>query len=360
MLGDGVTNDWVYQAKRAGMDVAKFIPNRLAKLEENIMDMYRVSTYLSAKGRGLDHGTALEMAHKVFVDIGGMSIMERNVIKQIFPFYAFTRHLFRYLFTYPVDYPLRAATISQFGEMEQADWKSGLPRSYMSLLWLGQPDSKGNVLTLDMKNTNPFRSFANDFSFAGFFSSLSPFLSGPLAAIGVDTLSGTTQLYPGTTYNPQTGSLQATPPPGGLISLAESFVPQVGLLDHYLGLTASTRYLARFSPRSYHEQLYNMLNMPFVPTVTNIPYQQEVTEIRRFRAAQAAVALVEKSPTPANISKLLEWNAVPFNNKLIPPQVIESYYQRVAAALTAAGQGGLSPKAVTRTPPHRPAVYSNF
>ncbi len=359
-IGEDLATDYIHQAKQKGVAAAEFIPNKLAQLEETIIAMYKVSTYLSAKGRGLAHDAALETAHKVFVDVNGMSLMERTAIKQIFPFYAFTRHLFRYLFTYPVDYPLRASIISQFAEGEQADWNSGLPRSYMSLLWLGQPDKNGNIAAVDLKNTNPFRSFANDFSFAGFFSSLSPFLTGPLAAIGVDTLSGTTQLYPGTTYNPQTGSLQATPPPGGLISLAESFVPQVGLLDHFLQLTNSTRMLARFSPLSYRKQLYNMLNVPFVPEVINVPYQQEITEMRRFRAAQAAVALVEKNPSAQNIAKMMEWNTVPFNNELIPPSILGAYYKRIQQALVAAGKGYIAPKAVVLPPPRRPAVLKNF
>ncbi len=358
--GEDLTIDWVHQAKTSGAKVAEFIPNKLARLEETIMDMYRVSAYLSAKSRGLDRDAALEQARKVFVDINGMSLMERTAVKQVFPFYAFTRHLFRYLFQYPADYPLRASIITMFAEQEQADWNSGLPRSYMSLLWLGQPNAQGDINTIDLKNLNPFRSFANDFSFAGFFSSLSPFLTAPLAAVGVDTLSGTTQLYPGTTYNPQTGTLQATAPPGGLISVPEAFVPQFGLLDHYLKLTASTRYLAKFDPLSYRKQLYNMLNIPFVPEVINVPYEKEITEIRRFRAAQAAVTLVEKDPSASNVAALMEWNTVPWDNELIPPATIAAYYQRVQAALNQENKGYIAPKAAVQAPPRKPAVLGNF
>lgn len=359
-LGQDLAAEGIHEAKQKAIDAATYIPNKLAKLEETIMDMYRVSAFLSYRGKGLATDAALEQAHKVFVDINNMSVMERTVIKQLFPFYAFTRHLFRYLFTYPVDYPVRAAIMSNFGESEQQDWTNGLPRSYMSLFWLGQPDTKGNVVAIDTKNVNPFRSFANDFSFAGFFSSLTPFLTGPLNAVGVDTLSGTTQLYPGVSYNPQTGSLQATPPPGGLLTLAESFVPQVGLLDHYLQLSQSTRSLAKFSPLSYRKQLYNMLNMPFVPEVINVPYQQEITEMRRFRAAQAALTTVQKNPSAINIAKLMEWNRIPFNNQLFPPQVLAAYYKAIQESLQKANLGYISPKAVTKAPPKRPATLANF
>jgi len=359
-VGEHYLTDLIHQAKEKGVPVLKWVPNKLSELETNTMTMYKVATYLSKKSRGADDTAALETAHKLFVDMNGMSTMERTVMKQLFPFYAFTRHLFRYLGNYPVDYPLRAAIVTNFAEQEQADWKSGLPRSMMSLYFHGHTNSKGDITAFDLKNVNPFRSFANDFSMAGFTSSLTPFLTVPLAVMGVDTLSGTTQLYPGTTYNPQTGSLQATPNPGWMFATAEAFVPQAGLLDHYMKLTNSTRLLAKYNPRAYRKQIYNMINVPFEPQVVNVPYEKEITEMRRFRAAQSAVALVEKNPSPGNISKLMTWNAVPFDNMLVSPQALASYYARVRAALEQAGQGQISPKAVIRKPPQRKAQLASF
>lgn len=359
-MGEGYLTELIHQAAQKGLPVLEYVPNKLSQLETNIMTMYKTAVYLSRKSRGYDHKTALEQAHKLFVDMNGMSTMERTVVKQIFPFYAFTRHLFRYLANYPVDYPLRAAIVTNFAEQEQKDWKSGLPRSYMSLYFLGHTNSKGDIHAFDLKNVNPFRSFANDFTLAGFTSSLTPFVTAPLAAMGVDTLSGTTQLYPGTTYNPQTGTLQATPNPGWQFSVAEAFVPQIGLLDHYMKLTRSTQLLAKYNPNAYQKQLYNLVNVPFTPQVVNVPYEKEITEMRRFRAAQSAVSLVEKDPSSANISKLLEWNVVPFDNQLILPQAIATYYSRVRKALEAAGQGQISPKAVTKRPPARKAQLQNF
>lgn len=367
-VGEDLKMEGLHEAKEKGLSVLEWFPNKLAKLEENVMDMYRVSAYLEEwqkrGGNPLEAGAALEQANKVFVDINNMSIMERTAVKQIFPFYAFTRHLFRYLFQYPVDYPLRASIITNFGEIEQNDWNNGLPRSYQSLLFLPFMSkimglSPGNEFSIDTKNINPFRSFSNDFSLAGFYSSLSPFLAAPLAAIGVDTLSGTTQLYPGVIYNPTTGSLQAQAPSGGLITSAEAFIPQLGLFDHYLGLTGATRSMARYSPDSYQKQLWNMLNMPFVPNIVNVPYYQEITEMRRFRAAQAAVTAVERDPSAANVAKLMEWNAVPFNNTLISPQSLAAYYTAVQAAMDKAHRPGIAPKAVLPTPPRRPATLAS-
>ena len=182
-IGQDLATSWIHDAGQKGLRAVEFVPQKLAALEERILDMYRAATMLSNFRRSGDATAALEAAHKTFVDVNGMTNIERTVIKQIFPFYAFTRHLFRYLFQFPVDYPLRAAIISQFAEGEQQDWTSGLPRSYMSMYWLGQPDRNGNIHTFDMKNLNPFRSFANDFSVAGFLSSLSPFLDDPVSAL---------------------------------------------------------------------------------------------------------------------------------------------------------------------------------
>jgi hypothetical protein len=355
-LGQDFATHGIHEAMRAGKTAAEWIPNKFSQIETFTTNMYKVAAYLSGKGKGLDEKAALEQAHQLFVDFNGMSTMERTVMRNIFPFYAFTRHLFRYLGKYPADHPLRASIVTNFAEQEQNDWKSGLPRSYMNLFFLGHTDSKGNITAFDLKNVNPFRSFANDWSLAGFTSSLSPFISAPLAAMGIDTLSGTSQLYPGVTYNAQTGTLQATPSPGWEMAVAEAFVPQVGLLDHYFKLTKSTQLLAKYNPTSYRKQLYSMINTPFLPEVVNVPYEKEITEMRRFRAAQAAVALVRKSPSATNISKLLEWNAVPFDNTLISPAVLAKYYQEIQQLTPA----GISPAAVVKKPPTRKAVLANY
>lgn len=357
-MGQDVAIDWIHQAAKQGAKVAEFIPNKLSQLEEITTTMYKIMTMLSKERWGADAAGAIEAANRLYVDVNGMSMMEQRIVKQIFPFYAFTRHLFRYLMNFPVDYPVRAAILANFAEGEQQNWTSGLPRSYNMLYHIGHPNAAGDQWTIDLKNTNPFRSFANDWSMAGFTSSLSPFLSGTLSAIGVDTLSGTTQLYPGMTYNAQYGTLQATQQPGWEMSVPEAFVPQLGILDHYLKLTQSTRLMATYNKDAYQSQLYDMLNLPFIWEVKNIPYEKEVTEMRRFRAAQAAVTLVEKNPSAGNISKLMTFNAVPFDNELVAPQAAAQYYQRVAQVLAAMGEGGISPKAAARKPPTRKAQLS--
>jgi hypothetical protein len=182
--------------------------------------------------------------------------------------------------------------------------------------------------------------------------------------MGLDTLSGTTQLYPGTIYNPETGSLQAVAPggaPGGILQIGEAFIPQIGLLDHYFKLTNATRMLAKFDKVSYQNQLFNMLNIPLHPEIINIPYEKEITEIRRFRQAQSDVTHLENDPSAKNISKVMQWNLVPWDNRLIPPQTLVSYYSRVAKSLATSAQfQGISPKAVLRPPPQLPAILRNF
>lgn len=349
-----LTEMW-HQVKQTGAKAFEYIPNKLAQLEEFFITMYKVTAMLSATRRGYDAASAIEEANKLFVDINALSPMERTVVKQIFPFYAFTRHLFRYLMNYPVDHPLKAAIVSQFAEGEQEDWKSGLPRSFNTLFFLGHTNHEGNITAFDLKNVNPFRSFANDFSWAGFTSSLSPFLTMPLNAIGLDTLSGTTQLYPGTYYDPESGSIKATSPPGWQYGVMEGFIPQLGLLDHFFKLTKTTQLMARYDPTAYRKQLWNMLNMPFMPEVHNIPYEKEITEMRRFRQAQAGVTAVEHNPSPQNIANLMRWNAVPFDNTIIAPGPLAQYWKRVAEV-----SQGIAPSAVVRKPPHRKAQFAQF
>ena len=182
----------------------------------------------------------------------------------------------------------------------------------------------------------------------------------PFQLSGVNLLSGKSQLYPGTTFNPQTGTLQASAQPGMPQQIAEQFVPQVGLFDHFLKLTAQTRALAQYDKNAYHNQLFNMLNLPFVPEVINVPYEKEITEMRRFRAAQTDLVAVENNPSATSVNKLLQWNLVPWDNYLIPPQVLANYYTRISRALKRSRSAVMAPRAVIPAPPEHQATLGAF
>src|SRR5215471_1855366 len=269
------------------------ITQRMAKIEETVSDIYRVSAALANIRRGADTEEAVAMGNKVAVDMDDMAPFERTILKHVFPFYGFTRFLLRYLLTYPTDHPYRVSILARFANQEQEEWSSLLPEKFMMTMFLGHPDEHGNIKSIDLRNLNPFRSFSNEFTIAGFFQQMNPIITAPLTMRGMDVLSASGPLYPQLEFDPVTGSLHAAAPNNALMSGLEQFIPEVGALDHFVGITDQMRILKRTSPAAYRAQLYNVLNLPGVlapPITVNKPYVEEKQEINRYAAAQQAVS----------------------------------------------------------------------
>ena len=322
---------------------------RLAKLEETVSDMYRVSSMLAAEKRGLSHEEALALGNKVAVDMDDMAPIERQILRHVFPFYGFTKFMFRYLLTYPVDHPYRVTIISRFATQEQQDWNTLLPEKFMMTLFLGHPDEHGNIRTVDLRNLNPFRSFSNDFTLVGFFQSLNPILTTPLTMRGFDVLNATGPLYPSLQFDAVSGTLKAAPPSGRdqFWMGVQQFIPEVGALDHFVGLTDQMRTLKKTSPAAYRAQLFSNLNLPGIlspPITVNQPYVEERQEIARYKAAQQSVSSYEEgkpSATPPT-----SYNVVPYQGQYVDPAAFEAYWQQ----LMAASPSGINPRALVSTP----------
>ena len=297
------------------------VPRALSRFEEFMATTERAATMLAGEAKGLEREAAIRAALKVYVDMDNMSYLERTVIRQIFPFYAFTRHLFRYLFTYPVDHPIRAAIISRFGNMEQQDWNTGLPQKYQQLFFLGSPDHNGNVNTIEYRSINPFRSFYSNFSLAGFVSSLNPLIAAPFIASGVNNLAATPELYPETTYDPVSGAIVAKRP-SVLAKMTGAFIPEFGAIDHFANLTNDMKQLKASNPDAYRRQLFSSLNLTFYPSTVNVPFEQEKTQMHLFQAAQNAVNLALKT---GNYGDLARYNLAPFQGTLVTPDQLQQY-----------------------------------
>src|SRR5215472_4499784 len=324
----------------------------LATLEETVSDMYRISAALAAQSK-LGGRASIEEAivrgNKVAVDMDGMAPIERTVLKRAFPFYGFLKFLFRYLLTYPVDHPYRAAILSRFANQEYQDWNSLLPEKFTLTLFLGQPDQHGNIKTVDLRNLNPFRSYANDLTTVGFFQSLNPVLEMPFTMRGFNVLSGVGPLYPSLEYNASSGTLQAATPTGTdkLASAIEQFVPEFGTLDHFIGLTDQMRILKRTNPAAYKAQLYSQLNLPGIlapPISVNLPYVEEKAEMDRYRAAQQAVSYYEEGKSTA--TPISSYSLIPYQGQYTTPEAFAAYWQQLLQGTPA----GIDPRALMSTP----------
>lgn len=348
----GLSDDQMFNlagAKTIGRVVGEAVGSKakaLAHFEEHLAQSYRVAAMLSGEARGMSRDVAIQEAAKIFVDMDSLLPIERVVMKQAFPFYAFTRHLFRYLFTYPVDHPVRAAILTQFARHEQEDWNTGLPQMLQLLFFLGKPDLNGNVKTIDMRTFNPFRSFENTMTIAGITASLNPFIASGLQAIGVNTLSATPELYPEMTVDPNTGSLVAKRKDVGP-KILESFIPEVGALEYFLPFSDKMRRLRATNPAAFKHQLYSSIGIPFEPTTQNVALQQQQTEMNRYKTAQQAVSgalqsgdftdlmQYDRVPTPASLRKII-------GSKYATPAQIQAIYNAVRAASTRQGMGNVS------------------
>lgn len=213
----------------------QLMDNRIAKgantaktkwfdLNARLDDFSRNLVYFEdlAKNGG-DVDAAIRRAGEVINDFDELTALERNVIKQVIPFYTFQRHLFKYAFRYPADHPIRTQIVT--GIIRQNLEEGDLPNRFKSMFWLAKPDANGEQWRVDARAINPFADFADNFTLTGFLASSSPLISGPIKAFGVSDLSGAPG-YTRRVYNPETGRYESARDDTNWLDLLTEFVPQ--------------------------------------------------------------------------------------------------------------------------------------
>lgn len=322
---------------------------RFAAIEDAAQSIYQLAVQLNAVKKGLDPLMALEKARQVVVNMEGMSAFERVVLKQVMPFYTFTRYATRFMWNLPFEHPLRVAILSSMANQATEEWGTGLPQTMMTLFFFGQPDAKGNVWSVNLRNANPFRSVANMFTWGGFFSSLNPAMTAPLVAAGFNPLEGSGQLYPELVYDPASGALRTKKPSGGLMAAAEQVVPELGGVDALLGISDNYRYLLKNDRQAFDRQMMNAFNIPFQVSQYNIPSVRGKVAVNTLRAATQAVTAYKKGGRYEDT--IGRYTLIPYNGSLIPPQQFSEYWQSLkarygsVAAIPAPAQSTANPMA---------------
>jgi len=243
-----------------------------------------------AKNYGLtaEEYAGVKLANKILADNSTRTPLERTIIRFVMPFGGWTKHVLRYVFQFPADHPLRANFLSNLAEQAYEDDKNGLPQYMFHMLFFNNPDINGNVTGYDFRQWNPLRDVANYFTLAGFMAQLNPVFTGTLSAMGINTLTGGPELYPTLTYDSFHGTMQVQQPSNKTpLSLLESYIPEVGALDHFLKLSNYTRSLARFDPAAYRQQLFTSLNFPWMPQHINIKQiigKQEMDRVNELKS----------------------------------------------------------------------------
>lgn len=179
-------------------------------------DIYRSAGYLAelkkrmAKGQNLDVAMsgALEQASKIMNNLDRLTPVERGVVKGIFPFWSWSKHLLTYLMTYPFDHPWRAAFTMKLSKQAQEEWDEEVPQKMMRYLALGQKDKEGWQWMLGTQDLFlPWVSVSEALSLSGFMARLHPLWKIGLEYSGVDPFTASPEKFPeySKEINPVTG-----------------------------------------------------------------------------------------------------------------------------------------------------------
>jgi hypothetical protein len=196
-LGDKMLHD--YGQMGDARYVARRVEHFTHSLASSAQDMWKAASYLAEMKRASRNlsteeamSLAVEHANKVFGTMDDLTPFERTVVRQVLPFYAWSKHLVQYVVSYPFDHPWRAAIANNLGQAVLEDWaaqKKDLPARYMTYFWLGQ-NKKGEELLFPASGLFPFVQVADMFNFAGFMSRMDPRLQAVLESRGVDPTTG--------------------------------------------------------------------------------------------------------------------------------------------------------------------------
>ena len=344
------------QMDKLGLDPSKIgswlqvLPSLTFKLTNFVTNMQRSLVYLDGaakverRGWILDetghkvsvtperaHEEGMKAAEKVMGDLRHMTPLERHTFTKIMPFYGWTKHILKYVASYPSDHPYRAMFLSNLANMNSEDVPSALPTRLQLLFFLGSPSPDGSVTALDVRALNPLRDTANYATWGGFLSSLNPAFTAPVAMVDPSIVFGDNVLYPNLQYNQLYGVKEAAPA-GGPLTALEQYVPQVTALDEALGLSAQYRNLRKTDPAGFAKSIFESLGLPFMPQQVNVRQLAATNEIDRYQQASQDALNAWQS---GDFSSIAGYPTVPdplqpdYN---ITPMALEALYNNALAA----------------------------
>jgi hypothetical protein len=277
------------------------------------------------------HWEGMQAAEKVMGNLQAMTPLERTVARKIMPFYGWTKHILKYVLTYPVDHPWRTMFLATLASQNTDNFSKGLDERMQLLFFLGQPDVKGNVSAVDVRALDPFRDVANYATLGGWISAMNPMISAPFAAVDPQIIYGSNELHPNITYDAIYGTnvagAQGTP-----MQAAEAEIPELSVLDQALGLTAKARSVAKSGGEA--KALYQALNIPFAQ-VQHLNLQQISAKHEIDRYEQAKNDALQAWQT-GDFSRLLTYPGTvpdPLNAAYnITPADLKKQYERALKA----------------------------
>jgi hypothetical protein len=191
--------------------------------------------------RQMAENKALQAVIKVFGNILEQDPLTASLTRFVFPFWHWTQHILKYVFTLPKDHPYSALILSQMGTYLTSHVGQAYDQRLQFYLFFGNPDATGNVEAVDTRYMNPFRTVGNMVTMAGFLQNLNPEI-GMFLGIMSPSLSeyGHLTLYPNTTFTAQYGIKEAQTS-GGMLAAFETFFPQAQAIKSLWNHTSNMR-----------------------------------------------------------------------------------------------------------------------
>jgi|GEM_PF-4960805 len=307
------------QVAKAREKGSAFIDWSYAK-NEMFDDMYRSMAYMHGFDKALSKGMTREAAEAVGVSKARtvlqnwdeMTPLERSIIRNVFPFYSWARHILRYSFQFPFDHPLRTAVTASLVRAELEDFNTGLPQAFSSLLNVSGVRDKlfgesEDEVYLNLDGFNPFRDMASYGTMIAFVGSagqtrgtdlgvvtsqMNPALQYMMSSVGVDPSEGLPDPYADVAFDPVSGGLVNVNSFNSLTGLPQAVVPQSKILFDLAGMNRDYQRLVASNPDAARRRLYTSVGIPAAFTPRGVDTEAEVvkTETRRYENLSRTVS----------------------------------------------------------------------
>jgi len=294
--------------KQAGSAAAQKMYDANSFMDET----FKVMTYLNKRDGALRKGAGkmaadeagLSAVNQYFQNWNSLTPIERQLLREVFPFYAFTSYAMRFIMNYPGTHPLRASIMANMAEAEMKDMNQALPPEMMDYLAIGPMDENGDQRFLSLRGLNPFSDTADSFTLTGFLSGINPIGQAVVKSLGGDLGYGVGAGQP--TYDKESGKMTDAKP-GFVTSLVSSTVPQIGFLNRMLGRDAEYNALLRTNPEAAQRLLVSGVGIPASGRTINIPQTQIKGELARL---QVQAQVFKRARETGDYTEAMKWPAL--------------------------------------------------
>ncbi len=148
--------------------------------------------------------------------------------------------------------------------------------------------------------------------------------------MGINTYSGSAELYPELTVDPNTGQLKAKGT-DFFSNLAAEAIPQTKAISGLLGWSDQMRQLQKTDPVAFRDSIARSFHFPWLPKSISTAQARGKLEINQLRVAQTEVSNAMKT---GDFSKINQYPQVPFQGRMVTPQQLQALYNALAARNT--------------------------